>query len=62
MSCSKDKNLGKNQEITDYVKNNLTTQKTSSGLYVVINEEPVRNPASNNVTVPIKVLYGWICV
>jgi hypothetical protein len=48
MSCSKDKEVDyvkNDQEITDYVtKNNLTAQKTSSGLYVVINEqEPVRN-------------------
>jgi FKBP-type peptidyl-prolyl cis-trans isomerase FkpA len=61
MSCSKDKEVdyvAKNdQEITDYVaKNNLTAQKTSSGLYVVINEPGTgaQPTASNNVTVAYK--------
>ena len=43
MSCSKDKEIdyiAKNeQEIVDYIaKNNLTAQKSNSGLYYIINE------------------------
>lgn len=61
LSCSKDKEVdyvAKNdQEIADYVaKNNLTAQKTDSGLYVVINEPGTgaQPTASDNVTVAYK--------
>jgi FKBP-type peptidyl-prolyl cis-trans isomerase FkpA len=61
LSCSKDKEVdyvAKNdQEIADYVaKNNLTAQKTDSGLYVVINEAGTgeKPTASDNVTVAYK--------
>ncbi|WP_163400487.1 FKBP-type peptidyl-prolyl cis-trans isomerase [Flavobacterium fluviatile] len=48
------------KEITDYIaKNNLTAQKTSTGLYYVINEpgEGIQPTASSNVTVIYKGYY-----
>lgn len=63
ISCSNDKEenvdyVAKNdKEITDYIaKNNLTAQKSESGLYYVINEPGTgtQPTASSNVTVAYK--------
>lgn len=64
ISCSKDKETdytAKNeQEIVDYIaKNDLTAQKSSSGLYYVINEAGTgtQPTATSNVTVAYKGYY-----
>jgi len=63
ISCSKDKEatvdyVAKNdKEITDYIaKNNLTAQKSDSGLYYVINDPGTgaQPTATSNVTVSYK--------
>lgn len=63
ISCSKDKATNvdytaKNEkEITDYIaKNNLTAQRSDSGLYYVINEPGtgVQPTSTSNVTVAYK--------
>ena len=49
------------KEITDYIaKNNLTAQRTDSGLYYVINEagEGIQPTESSNVTVAYKGYYS----
>lgn len=66
ISCSNDKEenvdyVAKNdKEITDYIaKNNLTAQKSDSGLYYVINElgTGTQPTATSNVTVAYKGYY-----
>jgi FKBP-type peptidyl-prolyl cis-trans isomerase FkpA len=61
MSCSKDKEIDyvaqNEKEIVDYVaKNHLTAQKSTTGLYYVVNEAGtgVQPTATSNVTVAYK--------
>ena len=56
----KDYTVENEKEITDYItKNNLTAQRTSTGLYYVINEpgEGAQPTATSNVTVVYKGYY-----
>lgn len=58
---AKDYTAENEKEITDYItKNNLTAQRTSTGLYYVINEpgEGTQPTATSNVTVAYKGYYS----